>query len=1159
MATATPMAPLPNPQPVSPQKKRPWRRWLGMAAIALFVLVGLFVWATPGLLAKSSYRNKLIADATADIDGTVKVGAVSLAWLHPVELHDVTIDDRSGRRILSAVRVRSEKTLFDLAMNRSDLGTIHIEKPVVDVVVEKGTTNVETAFAKILQAPVTDAPLRTALNLAIVDGTANFHAPDRSEHGTLDRIAAKVTIPASKAEAIALELSTEVNAEDRLQFIGSLGVTCTAKLEASGFDLARLSPLLHRFDVESSAAGTLTAKLSGSWTEAGRFEIDGTASTRDLALTGSWLNRDRLKLSSAELPLKLSYDAKRLSIDHAKLACDLGTASLAGTFDLNDLASLAKQPGIECEADLDLAKLAATVPNLLKLKPGTTLTGGRITAKLTSSRDAVPVWNGEIKTTPITGERDSRRLNWDAPLEVTFRGKLREDGTPTFETFTVQSDFIAAQARGELDSFVAAANVDLDKLSQKLNEFIDMAGWTLRGDGRNLIVQVQPDGDHSRLTLNGTLKNLVITSADTVWFDDKLLTIGADVRFRSSKDGGWRIDRGTVQAKADKDELDIELLAPIDDHRAMKSGKAKVTLLGDLGRWRARLGRLVAVPKEWEIAGEAKPATAIVDFGDDIVLREVQVVVLKPVFSGAGIDFREPDVRLETADPKRDPKLKPGEVGAITINRSGGIAFDYTTVACRSFSLAAKRFELTKANGEYGAKGTANIVALVDHVQRMLQLPANATEADEFRGVATGAIAIDAPNFRSVGFKGDLLIEHVSYGSKAKPILLERWIKLKADGTYSTAADGVTLSSLEMSREGWAIRGKGNATKLTSTIDLDLAGDLAYDLAKMETELQKILGSKTAKVAGTGERPFRVAGSLKGGGENLAMDVGRLDASAGLNWTSLKAYGFDVGEAELKAKLDRGLLTTNAIRAGFGGGTISIEPTVKFDPKGNVLAAKPGEIVKKGKLTQAACAEALGYALPAIANSTQAEGTFSFDLRENRLPLNDPSKSTASGTLTIHEATVAPGPIVTQLVEAIGLNQPKLQLSKGNAVPIDVKNGRVYHRDFLLNLGGTPVTSAGSVGFDGTVEVNLTVPVGGAIAEKLVPNRPLIQKLLAKQSIIVPIGGTMAKPELNREALRGTLGKILEVAVKDAAKETGQGAIDDVLKKGLEGLLKPKK
>jgi hypothetical protein len=335
-----------------------------------------------------------------------------------------------------------------------------------------------------------------------------------------------------------------------------------------------------------------------------------------------------------------------------------------------------------------------------------------------------------------------------------------------------------------------------------------------------------------------------------------------------------------------------------------------------------------------------------------------------------------------------------------------------------------------------------------------------------------------------------------------------------------------------------------------------VSGTLGYDLAAVEPMLRQYLG-KTAAASGKGTKPFKATGGVWDG--KGAVDLSRLSGNAGLSWTSLKAYGFDVGRGELTATADRGTVTTTPVTATFGGGTVTAVPTLRLTPGANALAFKPGRVVEKAKLTPAVCADALGYALPAIANAAQADGVVSFDLAENSFPLADPAGGSFKGTLTIHEGTVTPGPVVSEVLAALDMKTPTVQLAKNTAVPVELKDGWVTHSNFTLMAGGTAVTTGGRVRTDGTLELTVSVPVGGALAEKLLPNQPLLQKAVAKQSVSVKVKGTLTKPQLDVDGMRGQLQAVVKGAVKDAAQDRGQEVVDDLLKKGLDKLFKPKK
>src|SRR5205814_1864872 len=129
------------PLAVAPKKKK--RRWLRWFLLVLFVLLLAGVWLAPGVLAKSTFKDRILADLTADVNGKVTVGELSLNWLHPVEVFDLSVTDTGGRPVLSAKKVGTSKTLLELLFNRSDLGTVRVEQPRADVAFESGTTNVQ--------------------------------------------------------------------------------------------------------------------------------------------------------------------------------------------------------------------------------------------------------------------------------------------------------------------------------------------------------------------------------------------------------------------------------------------------------------------------------------------------------------------------------------------------------------------------------------------------------------------------------------------------------------------------------------------------------------------------------------------------------------------------------------------------------------------------------------------------------------------------------------------------------------------------------------------------------------------------------------------------------------------------------------------------------
>ena len=538
------------------------------------------------------------------------------------------------------------------------------------------------------------------------------------------------------------------------------------------------------------------------------------------------------------------------------------------------------------------------------------------------------------------------------------------------------------------------------------------------------------------------------------------------------------------------------------------------------------------------------------------------VTIIPSQIVGEKIRLELQDVKIASADSQFDEAKMLIATTATYDRATKGLSLADLQLWTANISLSSVKLDVSRDEKlGYGVAGPVMVHAVViEPVQRSLKLQNDPAGADVIRGIAKGTATIRA-NVSSATVNADLKVENFSYGTAAKPTWSEPWITLKGGGTYDFDGDTAQLKPTNIGRDGFALDVEGSVAKLSTAMDLNLKGRLNYDLAKIEPQLKEYLG-QSGRAAGRGTKPFAVSGHLADGGKNVAVRVGRepatnldhLTGNAALGWTSLKAYGFDVGEAELKANIDKGLVKMNRVDATFGSGLVHFEPTLALNRFYDLTFAK-GTVVEKAKLSPAVCAEAVGYALPAIANVAQAEGTISFELGENRIPLVDPMKGSLVGVLLIHEAEVSPGPVVSKIAALLGAKPLKLQLTKDQRVPITFKDGRVYHSDFAIVIDGYTVKTSGSAGADGTLSLILEVPLNGKLASALVPaDQPRVRDALAKQSVKIAITGTLAKPQIDP----ATFQKLVAETMRGALKEYAKDLKEDFIKKGLEKFL-PKK
>jgi translocation and assembly module TamB len=102
-----------------------------------------------------------------------------------------------------------------------------------------------------------------------------------------------------------------------------------------------------------------------------------------------------------------------------------------------------------------------------------------------------------------------------------------------------------------------------------------------------------------------------------------------------------------------------------------------------------------------------------------------------------------------------------------------------------------------------------------------------------------------------------------------------------------------------------------------------------------------------------------------------------------------------------------------------------------------------------------------------------------------------------------------------------------------------------------VQIGGHTISTSGSVGFDGTLNLVADVPIPAG----LLKNSPLAAKALANKRVKVPITGTLSQPALDPRQFQASIATVAQDALKDAGKEL----LNKELEKLFPGMPRPKK
>lgn len=1149
--------PAPLPATTAPVPRR--RRWL-KRLLPLLTLVVLGVWFAPVVVAKTDLRNHFARKALADVRGSVEVGSASLGWFSPVELRDVTIKDESGRTILNVPKITSQKTLLDLARNQAEPGEFTIESPTVAVVCEKNTTNIETAFAEYLKdAGKPAGPTRTPVSIRVSGGKLTLTDAESNKTTSVEDIAAHVNIPANRAEPITANLTSTTG---NLNADISLGDSGSAKITSANFPLDTFAPLLKRADPGLTLAGSFSSDLRLTWSK-DSLTINGTASAKQLAISAPELNGDTLRFDSAELPLEVELVGRVVRVRKFDLTCDVGNISAVGNFDPNEsVEKLLSQPGVVLNANVEIAKLAAKLPKLLRVKDGTELREGKLEAKLASRADAGGVvWEGRMNTSAIKAVRDGKPINWDQPLNIEFAGRYTNGQLPTFDKLICTSDFIAVNAKTTPETIQAAANVYLHQLGSRLSQFIDLGGITLDGEASaQLVGRREPDGSF-RLDGAAEMKNFAFTNREGKGLKEPALKLQISATGKAPTNSQVELKTATLSISGNGDELYVSLLEPVTDVKQLASGSADVRIKGDVARWKSRVAAFVKIPA-YQMSGSIVAGGKAKFASEQITIDRLTVGLTNPKFRGAGLNIDEPAMNA---------------VGDFTLTRATSTA-SITKLTINSAPLSVTNGTLTFEVPKDGAvivSGNGQCVSDLNRLGATLKLYVDPRGAEGMHGRGVGPV-----RFKYAGdvttFDGKLDVANFAYGPKEKPVWSEPTLHLEADGSYTDSTDSVAFTRAKVEQPGLALDVNGLVKNVTTTQDVNFTGKLTYDWAKQTPLMREFIGGNFT-ATGKGTRDIALSGQLgsstaiaslepKRGGSITLKTPGSaspvpkatgpsvfatMNGEAAVGWDSLAAYGFDVGAGELRAKMTRGVLAVTPIQATFGGGKITLAPTVKLDSAPGELTLAKGPVIERAKLTPQATAGALGYALPAIANSAQAEGEISASIDDNRIPLDDFTRANIKGTLVIHKATIGATPVVAEVAKLLGANSTTMTLANESVVPVQVANGRVHHQNFAFRISGTTLHTTGSVGFDNTLDMVMDVPLPKELPA--LKNNPILQKAVAGKIVKVPVKGTLSKPLIDPKGFENA---VIALA-RESAKEVGKDLLDKELQKLFPGMPGP--
>jgi hypothetical protein len=960
--------------------------------------------------------------------------------------------------------------------------------------------------------------------------------------------------------------------------------------QISGLSLAPAEPWLRRFIVASELSGVLAGQGAATWTtgaspiptdvtSAGLLTIDRFEASAPI------LNGDRVRLARVELPWQIAAQPARLAIQDLQLRCDAARVGVRGSLDTTSvlqspsLAMLISSPiaqhHLEMRGSLDLAKLAAMLPKTLRIREDTKITSGA----LDIAGQFQPAGAGQrlaasLRTSQLAATSAGRALAWERPVNAELQ-LTRSNNELRLDSLVCESDFLEVAANGTPQHFAASAQFDLNRLAQQLGQFVNLSEIDLAGTGEVKLEWKQTEANRFAARADASLSQLRVAGADgVVWAEPELeIVAAADGTLDAATRRPSRVDSGRLQLSAQGDELDARLTSAVALNEAAPTWPVSMSANGSIARWLTRARPWIATG-DWQIDGESELATTIRATRNGIELSDTRF---------AATDFRATSPTWNIAEPRLELS-GGGRWNAAT----GEATTEAAQLVTSTISLAVKDVAYRRPQNPESGVGAqlTGVAAVRADLARLAAWRATPALEREYhpQGELTGNLRFAQQSGRISGeltaTGNDLSLSQANRGAGTqaergsapsnKTIWNEPHVTLRALGTYDTTSDWLDLSQFSLQSSTLQAAAKGTVERLTTAANVNLNGNVNYDLAQVTPLLAPYIGGGV-KLVGREQARFALAGQLNSPSSvfrsvSLAPQPAnhwsrRVRAQVELPWSGASVYGLPVGPGRISAVLGDGGVRIEPLSLAVGEGQLTLAPNLRLDPPPAELTHPAGPLVTNVRISPEVSEAMLKYVAPVLAGATQSEGLFSMQLDGARLPLGELKRLDSAGKLTVHSVRVVPGALarewigLAQQIEAIAKRRDPTALAqkppvtllsiRDQQVNFRVVEGRVHHQNMEFQVGDIVMRTQGSVGLDETVSLVLQVP----IQDGWIASQPLLAGLKG-QSLQVPISGTLTRPQMDQRAIASLSQQLLESAA-------GQ-AIGGELNKALDKLFKPK-
>lgn len=1145
---------------------RPRRRRSRVWLLILLILV-LGIALLPTIVSRTSLRNSVLDSVCRrlGIDGTIRAEGAAWGWFSGLSAEKIQLIDAKGEQVLVLENVEWEKSLLALITNRTQLGTIEIRKPNVYLELRAKGSNLEDVLGAILNRQPEPGP-RPELHLKVVDGVVAVHSKASKQDFQLQQLGLDLQLPGEQASPSKLDLSGVVSGKDgggsfslQSHFIprqnqnsesaSSPWEQASLELKSDSFPLALFQPVMRRMGWDAMLSGEADAELKFDWSdlpgEQVEASVDGIITGTNVTLAGR-VDDESVQLDTVEIPLKAQWSNGKLLVERLEantpignLACQFDLADAEGLFTLEspaELFTVFTAATAEVTGNIKVAELAMQLPNSLRLQESLSLTDGEVKFALNNK----PSKQGAITTasfnaTRLAGLHDGKEVSWERPLSAACQLVHTTKGLVVKE-LTCDSDFLKLSGQGNASQADVDLEFDLQELAIQAKQFLEMDDMELIGAGQGNL--------HWTTTPNGLVKaqteivvsdlTLVLPDSSTFYEPEARLVASAEGVFKSQEK--YRLKKGVARLTLGEEVIDLQTTSDWEPDTALSTAEYKVHATAKLGSWLSRLTTWTNQNPGFKLSGDAEIDSLVRLNQGNCQFQDLAIDVQKFRLVAPGIRIDEPDIKAE------------GNLEWRAEERAAQIPSLAITSKTANLQIREAIFQPEENPWPRRLSGSATVRADLARLQRISEPNPNDVSPWRVAGRMSGTMVI-APNTEGASLDLNAMIDNLTVDSKEGTVWTERRMELMGKAAYDAESATIDLDGVSLSSNSIRAQVDGTISDLVEQGQVDLQGELQYDMEMIARLLRPIVGNEI-KFRGNRRQKFDLSGPLalnstrtKAAGNSDWLREWQGQTTVG--WQSAELFGERIQGADIDVRLANGLVQFSPLDIQALGGRIQLSPQLRLSPEPRVVILEPGTVIENIQVNKEVRLIDLRYILPSIEGAPQINGRYSMSLDQAEWNVDSPEKSDVSGRIKVHDLEIVPGPLVRELALLLGHNG-SVQLKKESEIEFRMVDGRVYHRNLALEFPDMTIQTHGSVGLDQSIALIAEMP----FPKKWIGKNPL-GKAFKDRKLQIPISGTLQKPKLDRQVLQ----KFAAEQLEDTAREKIQGELEKGINKGLEKLL----